>query len=679
MGFIQTIKDEKIPTNFFSNKELEERDSKLLANIEKKVRESFNQELRSLRHETDIDVNDIHTDPFYSDIFEEYEPQDLSKEEKKRIEESVNFMRSQGFITRGGAVQVRDQADEIREYIQDAAYIQTREDPHVGSIVNQSTQYIIGRGIKFRVKHPKVQAVLDEFWRENEMELKQKELVWRAEIESESFIVIFDEDGKSFIREIPPAQITDVEQHSDDNWINLSYKREYMKSVQKGINVEGTGNTQYYPAIGYEEQKSLPHGEDSKYENTEEWMDDAHVLYIRLGKNREKRSWVNLQKVLKWARYYRNWLKDRIVLNHERSRVIWLKKVNSAEPDAQTRYQRAPSAGYMLVESQNVEYTPVNANINADDVKEDGLAIMYAVAAGSGIPLHILQQRSNEQVYSSLKEGVIPFNQQIIDRQDLWAENFKKIFRHVIKKAADAEQIPTSVIVTTYVNSIVRESWRRQVTLHKQGKVSDTEVVHFAESVLKKFKEQVIDNSDQYTTQIAEQVQSACSSLVNKCNVVASGVSQFGQENTLESTRIWESDGEYKIANTSTRGTSGLDVMDEVNTIMEQGIRTKVKANQIPIEIVFPDIAKEDELKSAKVLEKHAQMQLASRTTLANKAGYNWNEEAALIKQENEILGIPDQREQMNQTNQNQDEGQESAGGKVDDDGNETDTEEGEE
>lgn len=626
MGFINKFKEKYVPRQILTKRKLQELKTEWKAEV-----------FTSLHSEMSAELNarDVHesvpSDPFYADVYEAANTESKYATSKNHTKESTSYFRSQGYFTNYSGLD-RNQPDEVREYIQDAAYIKAREDPHIASIADNMTQYIVGRGIKFKAYHPKVQQILEEFWTENEMELKQKEAVWRTEVESEFFFLYFldDERGKVKLREIPPNQITDIELHPDDNWVILSFKREYSRDIDGGAQ-KGGGKVRYYPEVSYFNQRAdTKHGARSEFDGKANWKSDTRMQYVKLGNNREKRSWILMQRILKWVRYYENWLKDRIVLNHERSRVVWLKKVRNTFNDSLTRFKPAPSAGYMLVETDDVEYSTVNANINADDVKEDGLAILYAIAAGWGMPMHILQQRANEQVYASIREGVMPFAQKIVDRQDLWSENFRKMFKVVIMNAAQAKRIPDNVIITRYIDDVVRELWRQQFASYREGYVSDETILHVAERTLRTFIDDTYHVKElKYVPEVTSAIYETCDTLIDQANDFSTRITEIDANNTLRGTQIRESEDD---------AVSGIDFLNQVNRIVERGINIKIESKNIPVEIIFPDIEKENQKEAAEVLQLHDQMHLASKTTLASRAGYNWNEEMVMMKKEQEFM-----------------------------------------
>ena len=111
----------------------------------------------------------------------------------------------------------------------------------------------------------------------------------------------------------------------------------------------------------------------------------------------------------------------------------------------------------MLVESEQVKYRIEKAQINADDAKEDGLAILYTIGAGSNLPIHILNQRSDQEVYASIRKADTPFSQFIRGKQEFFEDAFDVMYRKVIKSAVEAGVLPKRVRVPEYAQEALEE------------------------------------------------------------------------------------------------------------------------------------------------------------------------------------------------------------------------------
>jgi hypothetical protein len=435
----------------------------------------------------------------------------------------------------------RGQTTDELHLMQDAVHARYYSDPHCRSIIDNWTNYTIGGGLKVMVDVPKVQEVIDEFRKRNKMKSREKKYVKRYYMDGELFMAYHDKDGKVYVRRIQPDEITEIKTNPNDMEEVHKYKWEF------------------------EEQKE---GTQQTYKSNQ-WVDDINsptrglkkstvkkpiIHFIKTTDEQELRGRVPLQPVLKWLKYYEDWQIDRIRLNHERAKVVWIKEVKGKSPTATERDRRAPRGGVMLVETDNVRYRIESADLQAGDAKEDGLAILYTIGAGSNLPIHILNQRSDQAVYASIRKADTPFSQFIRGNQEFLEEAYEDQYRYVIEVAVDNGDLPKFVQVPDYsVDNIM-----------------------------------------------------AAFALINR--QVAEGVEM---DKVIEAAK---------------------------KVLGKEAIKKKkVKTQDMPITLEFPEVIREDPKTQADVMKIHREMGIASLSTLSSKAGYNWKQELAQILVEREF------------------------------------------
>ena len=71
---------------------------------------------------------------------------------------------------------------------------------------------------------------------------------------------------------------------------------------------------------------------------------------------------------MRFLKYYEDFVTDRIVLNHERSKVVWVRIVKGNKPIEGGRGQYGPRGGQILTQTPQLEWKALSANIGADDV-----------------------------------------------------------------------------------------------------------------------------------------------------------------------------------------------------------------------------------------------------------------------------------------------------------------------
>ena len=289
--------------------------------------------------------------------------------------------------------------------MQDAAYNKSRTNPIARSIVNTIQHYTVGRGLKFEAPDQKVQQFLMNFWTFNKMDLRQKELVKSTYIEGEYFILYFisKKTGRVKVRRIRPKEIDSIESHPEDIETILAYKR-----VRKSWDSRLVDQRElHYADVDYFTQlndENIDKRESEVHKNLE---DDRLVQFVRYNDNPDEvRGRVPMDSVMKYLKYYEDWLLDRVRLNHERSKVVWIKTIRGRGTEINTTRTRSPKGGQILQETNNIKYRIENPQINADRSEQDGLAILYAIGSGVTIPLHVLNQRGDKENYSCGSEDM---------------------------------------------------------------------------------------------------------------------------------------------------------------------------------------------------------------------------------------------------------------------------------
>lgn len=579
----------------------------------------FKETLSSIKREFN---NPDKADPFYEGLYESYFGKDNKYSLEKlpeHIKESVKYSKSKGYITVYNSPISRTQPDELREYTQDIAYARAFEDPIIGSIPDSLQRFVLGRGLKFRCPDETIQSVLDVYWKKNNMEIYAKDLTWLLTVESEYFPLYFINDitGEVKIREIQPTEVKRVETDPDDKGTLLSYERIYTDQ-------EGTGYVKYYADINYYE--GLENGSittHSIHEKDEGWQGRYKLVqFIKLMHNREVRGRVFLERVLRWAEFYKNWIIDRAIINHEKGRVVWILTLKGTREDTWERYMPAPAGGTVKISTSDREWSPVNAKIDASDAKEDGLFLLYQVAAGAGIPIHVLTQRTTENVYSSIRASDSPFSQLILDFQDTLADGvFRPMFRLVLRSAINAPNAPIklkkTVKIKKYVKEYLRDVFRSQYDRYVSGNLSDQMMLRTIKTLTESYIND-IQNSKYLGSApaIISTILKECVNLRNLCS-----------ENT---TRLVESRGKIIFG----KHKMSKDILIKAFEVFENGIEVEVNTEDVPIEIVFPDMVREDLKQAAEILQIHRNLGIVSKTTASSKAGYNPEQEKYLLNTE---------------------------------------------
>jgi hypothetical protein len=461
-------------------KDMEEMEKNISEKVSKSVEKILADERSFAQKKREVIVGDS----FYDDNFYVYESYDDSMQDAVKMNEKEFLKKYKNRIVNKDDVKL--QLAKIREgdtgwtqlglgtildiqryqsltdlwSMQDAAYNKSRKNPIARSIVNTIQHYTVGRGLKFEASDHKVQQFLMDFWASNKMDLRQKELVKSTYIEGEYFILYFISEltGQVKVRRIRPKEIDSIESHPDDIETILAYKR-VLKSWDSRRAKDGE---RHYADVDYftrlEDKDNIDRQEAMVHKNLEK---DKLIQFIKYNDNPDEvRGRVPMDSVMKYLKYYEDWLLDRVRLNHERSKVVWIKTIRGRGTETSVTRTRSPKGGQILQETNNIKYRIENANINADRAADDGLSILYSIGSGVTIPLHILNQRGDQENYSSIRKMDSPFSQGMIFNQDFWVANFDKMFRVAINAGVKSTKLDKQVKVPRFKKEKVFEAMR---------------------------------------------------------------------------------------------------------------------------------------------------------------------------------------------------------------------------
>lgn len=650
----------KLTSRYTYDKKLEEMQDKTMDLIMKDFEDKFGPDVHLLSQGEDgQSVPKEQLDPFYQSIQEEeddaysqFEDEKLrlsgAKRKKtgiiKTIREAASsiFLARRGIIARSGFAIQRKQPREIREQVQAAMYIQSFENPIVKGVIENTRRFIQGRGTKFHCQVPEIQEILDNFWKKNDMSTKEKRIMHNSLAESELFLIhiINGVNGDTQIREVSPGEIPMIETDPEDTDVILSYTREFIKNQDNdnvSIMSSFTPSTKIYADIDYFDQKDEEFGVTSRHDvpvepipdDEDKWQGEFRLMqFVKLGKNREVRSRVIFQPILKWTKIYENWLKDRAVLNHERARVVWILTMKGKFPENTNRHKIAPSSGIVKVENEKQKWRAENAKINADEAKDDGRAILHMVATGAEMPVSVFAQIVDDAVYASIKKADTPFTQHILDLQDTYRNSFyNKMFQKVIKSKVKYGNLKEKFKVKKYLQEYHKDAYRIQKRKFDNGSIDNFEMLKTVKEITHDFLiESFFDNSFDKSPEGKKE-------MTDKCSVILEGYDD-NLEHILESedNTIDESLNNFKI-------------------LFEKGIDVSVDAEDVPIDIIFPEIVKEDPLNQAKTLLILKNIGV-SMTSLMRQAGFDPEKEAAFRAIEKETGLFDDiDKDEMNTNN----------------------------
>lgn len=252
--------------------------------------------------------------------------------------------------------------------------------PLARRIVELTSQYVVGGGIRIQCAHPANQVFLESWWSHplNNLDIRCTEWCDELTRSGELFIVVSsDPVGMSYLRAIPAVQIETIRCREND----LEQEIEYIEYPASG-ETEGRRWNAWQEASGG--VPALPFQPVMRH----------YAINRPVGTQRGESD---LVPMLRWLARYSNWLEDRVRLNRYRQAFLYQVQAsftNEAERAArQTALNAAaPNPGSILVTDESETWSVIQPNLASQEAGEDGLAIKRMIAAGAGVPLHFLAE-----------------------------------------------------------------------------------------------------------------------------------------------------------------------------------------------------------------------------------------------------------------------------------------------
>jgi hypothetical protein len=360
---------------------------------------------------------------------------------KQKNQKLIAEIKSTGYVQN-----VREMNPDHIRLAQDACYSRMKTDPIFSGAVKHLLNYTVGNGVSLDSQVSDINAVLSNYNRINKFDVEESLeslLAFRHFLEGESFLYceVDRGTGDTYSLFLEPYEIVEWEYHP--KWRNkiLAYR------VETGNEIFWVADADYFENIFTEKDtnsliyaKSVHH--DELYRN-------IYIHHLKENKfPNEFRGRPLATACLRYLKFAEDFIYDRMLLNHERSRVVWIRTILGRAATNLANYLAAPPGGVMLNQTEDIKYEAVNPQIGADDVKEDYLSIMYAIAACFLMPIHVLNMRAGEQVYASVLSAKAPFTKAIQNWQEYFKKSLLKIHRKVIYEKTRINMLKKSYKIT---------------------------------------------------------------------------------------------------------------------------------------------------------------------------------------------------------------------------------------
>lgn len=331
--------------------------------------------------------------------------------------------------------------------IHNQVYEAYNANPLAFAIIEITTSFVLGKGVKVAGRNRKIQGILDDFWNDpdNRMESRIYDLCRELGLYGEIFVRFFVNrfDGRVKVRMIDPSIIDQVETDPDDIETQLRFH-------QRPIGPSPTQNPDTINVINPEAFRGQNPADPTM---AGQWFTAGkEVVHFAINKvSNAKRGKSDLATLLPWLRRYKDWLTDRVRINKYKGAFLWDVTLKGA--DAKTinakrmTYSYPPEPGTVVIHNEAEQWTAVQPQINANEAKEDGLAIKLMVAVGAQLPMHYLSDGDNNNRATATQMSLPTFLKFKL-RQSMMRNILRTILDRVLQEAQRVGRLSSNVDIS---------------------------------------------------------------------------------------------------------------------------------------------------------------------------------------------------------------------------------------
>jgi len=297
-----------------------------------------------------------------------------------------------------------------------------RENPLARRIIELTTEYVVGAGVRVSCEHEETHRFVQAFWNHPLNQLPARMVEWCDELgrSGELFLLVTSSvDGMSYVRAIPAANILEVLSAKND----LQQEVGYVEEVQDELE----------PRVWPSYTRAVQQGEQEGFV--------LHYAVNRLAGTVRGES--DLAPVLRWIRRYAGWLENRARLNRYRNTFLFVVQSKFASESERQARQSALSAappppGSILVVDESETWQVLNPQLESRDANEDGLALKKMIASGTGLPLHFLAEPEGSTRTTAESAGG-PTYRRFEQRQEFFIWMLQDLLRVVVERRAQVD------------------------------------------------------------------------------------------------------------------------------------------------------------------------------------------------------------------------------------------------
>lgn len=316
-----------------------------------------------------------------------------------------------------------------RERVLSNCHAAYHRNPLANSIVQFTTQFVVGDGFNLSCKNKQVEEILQAFIDnpDNCIREYERQAVNDLQVDGELFLHLFVGKGESagMVSAIPRKP-----------W-ECKHIQTELGNFRRVVN---------YYFLRHETEGDAPTGTQ---ETKDETVPANQILYVAINRHAyELRGRPDLYRLLPWLRADTEWLSDRARQSKWRNALLWIVSV-AGNPSAVSailqQWRKPPAPGSAYVSSDRVTVEAATNSANAGDASNDGRAIRLMSVMGARLPEYFFGDGSMTNLATATKQELPALTKFETFQQIMVAQLWKPLFKRVIEEAINAGQLDEEV------------------------------------------------------------------------------------------------------------------------------------------------------------------------------------------------------------------------------------------
>lgn len=299
-------------------------------------------------------------------------------------------------------------------------------------ILEMDKDFVIGDGLKYKAKDPKVQAVLDGFWNDsvNDMDLKLPSKVLELGLYGEQCYPVFvnDVDGHVRLGYLDPSLISKIEKNPENAEEDIAV---WVKSIS---------------TIKKRKYKIIQEDRNSKSKTYGYLMGETFFFAINKVTT-ASRGRSDLLTLADWIDGYERFLFNRLERSHLMNVFLWDVTVDGADEKVlrkEAKKTSLPKPGSIRWHNEKTKWEAIVPKLEASDASEEAKLFRSHTLAQAGYPPHFFGGGEGITRATALEMGTSVFKR-LKSRQHYVKYMISKIFRFVIDQAILAGTLDAKV------------------------------------------------------------------------------------------------------------------------------------------------------------------------------------------------------------------------------------------